>query len=74
MSAPTRPVLGLVGKAPTDVTPLDYQLDQEVSAALTVALASATPTQRLALLTLLQTPGAPEALERLIAALLRGAR
>ena len=74
MSVPTYPVLSLVGKAPTDSTPLDHQLDDEVSAALTAALASATTTQRLTLLTLLETPDALAATERLIAALSRGAR
>jgi hypothetical protein len=70
MSVPTYPVLSLVGKAPTDSTPLDH----EVTAALTAALASATTTQRLTLLTLLETPDALAATERLIAALFRGAR
>jgi len=70
MSVPTYPVLSLVGKAPTDSTPLD----DELSAALTAALASATTTQRLTLLTLLETPDALAATERLIAALSRGAR
>lgn len=52
----------------------DASLDRDVSTALSTAIASASPKQKLTLLTLLETPGALSATEGLVAAILGGAR
>jgi hypothetical protein len=59
---------------PKTLSNVDATLDHDVSIALTEAIASASPTQKLTLLMLLETPGALSATEGLISAIQKSLR
>ncbi len=74
MRRPSRPILRIVDRAQHRLEERSVDVDGHVATALANALASATPAQRLTLLTLLETPKALEATEELISVLVASAK